>query len=97
MKVSVDLTLTPLSDEYEHSIKTFIKKIRSLDYKYTKDLELYLKKELNKSGLKNIEYLEIRSSKNLVHPKQIINRGTLRVFIAVYVDNVRLIDNYKLN
>ena len=33
MKVSVDLTLTPLSDEYEHSIKTFIKKIRSLGFK----------------------------------------------------------------
>ena len=33
MKVSVDLTLTPLRDEYEHSIKTFIKKIRSLGFK----------------------------------------------------------------
>ena len=29
-----------------------IKKIRYLDYKYTKDLELYLKKELKKSGFK---------------------------------------------
>ena len=33
MKVSVDLTLTPLSDEYEDSIKTFIKKMRSLGFK----------------------------------------------------------------
>ena len=37
-----------------------IKKIRYLNYKYTKDLELYLKKELKKSGLNNIEYIEIR-------------------------------------
>ena len=74
-----------------------IKKIRCLDYKYTKDLELYLKKELKKSGLNNIEYLEIRDTNSLVHPKKIIKASTLRVFIAVYVDNVRLIDNYKLN
>ena len=74
-----------------------IKRIRYLDYKYAKDLELYLKKELKKSGLNNIEYLEIRDSKNLVHPKKIIKGRTLRVFIAVYVNGVRLIDNYKLN
>ena len=74
-----------------------IKKIRYLDYKYVKDLELYLKKELRKSGLNNIEYLEIRDSRNLVHPKKIIKGGNLRVFIAVYVNGVRLIDNYKLN
>ena len=74
-----------------------IKKIRYLDYKHTKDLELYLKKELKKSGLNNIEYLEIRDANSLVHPKKIIKASTLRVFIAVYVDNVRLIDNYKLN
>ena len=74
-----------------------IKKIRYLDYKYTKDIELYLKKELKKSGLNNIEYIEIRESKSLKHSKNIIKGKTLRVFIAVYVDDVRLIDNYKLN
>ena len=73
------------------------KKIRYLDHKSTKDLELYLKKEFNKSGLNNIEYIEIRDSKSLKHPKNIIKGQTLRVFIAVYIDNVRLIDNFKLN
>ena len=33
MKVSIELTLTPLSDDFESSIKTFIKKIRPLDFK----------------------------------------------------------------
>ena len=33
MKVSIELTLTPLSDDFEPSIKTFIKKIRSLGFK----------------------------------------------------------------
>ena len=74
-----------------------IKKIRNLDYKYTKDLELYLKKELKKSGLNSIEYIEIRESNSLKHPKIIIRGKTLRIFIAVHVEGVRLIDNCKLN
>ena len=74
-----------------------IKKIRYLDYKHTKDLELYLKKELKEGGLNNIEYLEIRNSNNLIQPKLIRDGKGLRVFIAVYIDDVRLIDNYKLN
>ena len=74
-----------------------IKKIRYLNYKYTKDIELYLKKELKKSGLNNIEYIEIRESNSLKRTKSIIKGKTLRVFVAVYVDDVRLIDSYKLN
>ena len=74
-----------------------IKKIRYLNYKYAKDIELYLKKELKKSGLNNIEYIEIRESNSLKRSKSIIKGKTLRVFVAVYVDDVRLIDNYKLN
>ena len=74
-----------------------IRKIRNLDYTYTKDLELFLKKELQKSGLNNIEYVEIRYSNSLKQPKNIIKGKSLRVFVAVYVDDVRLIDNYKLN
>ena len=74
-----------------------IKKIRYLNYKYSNDIELYLKKKLKKSGLNNIEYIEIRESKSLERPKSIIKGKTLRVFVAVYLDDVRLIDNYKLN
>ena len=74
-----------------------IKKIRYLNFKYIKSIELYLKKELKKSGLNNIEYIEIRESNNLKRSKSIIKGKTLRVFVAVYVDDVRLIDNYKLN
>ena len=74
-----------------------MKKIRYLNFKYIKGIELYLKKELKKSGLNNIEYIEIRESSSLKYPKRIIKGKTLRVFVAVYVDDVRLIDNYKLN
>lgn len=74
-----------------------LKKIRYLDYKYVKDLEHDLKKELKKSGLKNIEYLEVRESISLKRPSMLQKRKGLRVFVAIYLGNVRLIDNYKLN
>ena len=74
-----------------------VKKIKYLNFKYTKDMELYLEKELKKNGLNNIEYIEIRESISLKHPKKIIKGTSVRLFIAVYVNDVRLIDNYKLN
>jgi len=83
--------------EIAKQIYANIKKIRYLDFKFTKDLELYLKKELKKSGLDNIEYVEIRDTKSLKHPKSVIKEQTLRVFFAVYINDVRLIDNFKLN
>ena len=33
MKISVELTLTPLNDDFEPAIKTFIKKLRDLGFK----------------------------------------------------------------
>ena len=89
--------LNPRGLEIAKQIYLNIKKIRYLEYKYAKDLELYLKKELKKSGLNNIEYVEIRDSSNLKRPKRIMKGKALRVFIAVHLDDVRLIDNYKLN
>ena len=83
--------------EIAKEINSNLKKIRYSNFKYTKDLELYLKKELNNDGLNNIEYLEIRDSTNLEKPITLRKRKRLRIFIAVYVSGVRLIDNYKFN
>ena len=74
-----------------------IKKIRYLDYKHTEDLEISLKEEFKKSGFNKVEYLEIRDSKYLKKPNNIKKGRVLRVFIAVYIGDVRLIDNYRLN
>ena len=74
-----------------------LKNMRYLDYKYAKDLELYLKKQLMNSGFKNIEYLEVREETTLKRPTIIKNQKRLRIFVAVYLRNVRLIDNYKFN
>ena len=73
-----------------------LNKTRYLHYKNIKDLETHLKKQFKKSGLINIEYLEVRESDTLELPKNLNRRKILRVFVAVYLDNVRIIDNYKL-
>ncbi len=65
-------------------------------YKYTKSLVKYLRKELNKSGIQNIEYIEIRYSSNLLKPNKLNSKKDTRVFVAVKFDEIRLIDNYKL-
>ena len=52
-------------------------------------------KNLEKVGIKKIDYVEIRNNKNL---KNVTNndKSNARLFIAVYIDETRLIDNIKL-
>ena len=71
--------------------------MRHLDYKYAKSLELFLKKQLINSGFTNIEYLEVREENTLKRPTILKKQKGLRIFVAVYLRNVRLIDNYKFN
>ena len=50
----------------------------------------FLKKELIRCGI-NIEYLEIRNKYNL---SKRFNKKNFKIFIAFYINNVRLIDNF---
>ena len=52
-------------------------------------------KNLEKVGIKKIDYVEIRNNNNL---KNLTNndKSNARLFIAVYIDEIRLIDNIKL-
>ena len=75
--------------------------------KLAKDLILFKKKLLKKKNLKNliimkknelkknydikIDYLELRNAKNLKLTNKITNS---KIFIAYYIDKVRLIDNF---
>ena len=54
-----------------------------------------VRKNLEKAGIKKIDYAEIRNNNNL---KNITNndKSNARLFIAIYIDEVRLIDNIKL-
>ena len=65
--------------------KRFLKKIIS------KKVILTKKKELKKKFNLNIEYLEIRNKKNLQPSYKIKNS---KIFIAYYLNNIRLIDNF---
>tara|TARA_A100001011_G_scaffold397363_1_gene498098 strand:- start:3864 stop:4700 length:837 start_codon:yes stop_codon:yes gene_type:complete len=78
---------------------------RKLNYNLKKSIKIknkpvqqvinFIKQELKKEGIKQVEYLEIREDKNLVEAKR-MNQNNLRMFIAVKIGNVRLIDNIKI-
>ena len=55
----------------------------------------FVRKNLEKVGIKNIDYIDIRNNDNL---KNITNndKSNARLFVAIYIDEVRLIDNIKL-
>ena len=55
----------------------------------------FVRKNLEKAGIKNIDYIDIRNNDNL---KNITNndKSNARLFIAIYINEIRLIDNIKL-
>ena len=69
-------------------IKKFKKKFK-YNIKYLDELEK-VKKLIIKKGI-NIEYLEVRNKHNLSNK---CNKKNLKIFIAFYINKVRLIDNY---
>ena len=79
------------------SIYKIFKNSKFENYKNAKNLITYLKKRLINSGIVDIEYIEIRKSKNLEKAIILNKKQKLRVFIAAYLKGVRLIDNYKIN
>jgi pantoate--beta-alanine ligase len=52
--------------------------------------------ELLKNGFEKIDYLEIRDEKNLNLITNFDGKTKARIFIAVYLENLRLIDNVPL-
>ena len=56
-------------------------------------LKLIGKKELIDYGFSKIDYLEFYNENNL--SKKNINKNNLRVFVAAFIGQTRLIDNYK--
>lgn len=52
--------------------------------------------ELLKLGFEKIDYLEIRDEKDLNLVKNFDNKNPARIFIAVYLGGIRLIDNMSL-
>ena len=70
---------------YLKNKKRFIKKnLKFFNY-------LKFKEELIKLGLKNIDYIELYNLDNFKKPKNI--KQNFKIFIAYYLDKIRLIDN----
>ena len=62
-----------------------------------KNLFIEIKKKLNSLGIDNIEYLEVRDEKSLkLYDPTTKHNESYRVFIAVKIGKVRLIDNKRL-
>ena len=71
-------------------LKRIINNINKLSIK--KSLTL-LRNEIKQIGIKKIDYIEIRESKSLKITKV---KKDARLFIAFYIDDIRIIDNFKL-
>jgi pantoate--beta-alanine ligase len=86
--------LTEIRDEIKNLTKT------NADIQKTagKIAEILQKKreKLLKAGFEKIDYLEIRDEKNLGLVANFADNKPARLFIAVYLDGVRLIDNIPL-
>ena len=72
-----------------------LKKVNLYKGKSIVYLKKLLRRGLKNDGILNIEYLEIRSASELRKFKEISKNDT-RLFIAVNIGNIRLIDNIKL-
>ena len=74
--------------------------LKEVTKKSLKNTEIILKritKKLYSEGVKKVEYLEIRNEKSLeLYKIGKIDNNNYRIFIAVIIGNVRLIDNMKL-
>ena len=89
-----------LLDNKEKKIASFLfQTIKELFFKAKKNLnklnslKLIGKKELIDYGFSKIDYLEFYNENNL--SKKNINKNNLRVFVAAFIGQTRLIDNYK--
>ena len=67
------------------------------DYKNEdiKSIMTFVKNSLINSGIKNIDYIEIRDNNNL-NLIENNDKSNARLFIAVYINDTRLIDNIML-
>ncbi len=71
-------------------IDLFVNSLKQKDFKIKLD---EFKNELSKININKIDYIEIRNENNL----EITNDYShARLFIAVFIDNIRIIDNFKL-
>lgn len=92
---------TRLKPEYKKAAPFIYKTLQTAKEKFgTKSVNKVLewvRKEFAKHELLKLEYFIIADTKTLKPVKRKLNKKNYRAFIAVYADDIRLIDNIALN
>ena len=77
-------------EKFAKKINQFVKNLKQKNLKVNFE---EFKKDLLKININKIDYLEIRNEKNLEITN---NYNNARLFVAVFIENIRIIDNFKL-
>jgi len=77
--------------------KTLIEAKEQFNVKSAAKVEEWVTKEFAKNNNFNLEYVSIANIKTLKPLKRKSKKQQYRIFIAVFIDNIRLIDNIALN
>ena len=95
---SRNLLLTKEETVKAQNINLIIKKIISNKKNDVGEVLKIIKKNFENIGIDKTEYIEIRSTKNLhlAKDRSKIEKGKYRIFISVYIGEIRLIDNFKI-
>ena len=95
---SRNLRLNPEYRKAAPFIYKILKKAKSkFAVKSAKDVEDWVEKQFAKNELLKLEYFTIAETKTLKTFKRKSKNKSYRAFIAVYADDIRLIDNIALN
>jgi pantoate--beta-alanine ligase len=77
--------------------KTLLGAKEKFGTKSATNVKEWVQKQFNTHPLLTLEYVEIANIKNLKTVKRKSKNETYRVFIAAFIENIRLIDNIALN
>ncbi len=81
------------SEIFQNLAKKINEYLKSLKQKNLKINFNEFKKDLSKININKIDYIDIRNENNLEITD---NFTSARLFIALFIDNIRIIDNFKL-
>ncbi|AXG68514.1 pantothenate synthetase [Kordia sp. SMS9] len=77
--------------------KTLLEAQKKFGTKSAMKVKEWVQKQFNKHPLLTLEYVEIANIKNLKTVKRKSKNETYRIFIAAFIEDIRLIDNVALN
>jgi len=79
--------------KFNHVSLKLIQNVKLLINKFDLQILKKLKKEIIEAGVTKIDYIEIRDEKNL---SIVNNNKNARLFLAFYINRIRIIDNFIL-